>query len=229
MIEREYYVFDSKKSFWHHLEEKIGFFNLIFIFSVIFHVGLYVFSILPSLLSPESVVEEYTTLKPEEMTVDIEEIEIPPKLIAKTPQTSSPAKVEKQDWVEGSSKDKSKDPPREKVNVNAVSGDGTDKDGYLFSFNGDKPPTPIVDFDLRDFFPSQAKAANITNKTVVLMVQIDENGKLQNVKIISKKVGYGFEEAAIKVIRLIEWSPGFVKGVPTKMAHQIPINFDLEQ
>ena len=46
-------------------------------------------------------------------------------------------------------------------------------------FNGDKVPTPIIDFDLKQFFPAAAKAANITEKTVVILVQIDETGQLK--------------------------------------------------
>lgn len=157
--------------------------------------------------------------------VDVNFEEIPPELIG---GTSSPAPVEKSEWVEGTNKN-ADDPIEEDINVNALSGNGTDKDGYLFSFNGDKPPTPIIDFDLRQYFPAAAKAANITEKTVVLLVQIDENGHINNAKIASGKAGYGFDEAAIQIINRIRFSPGYVAGKPVKMSHRVPINFTLEE
>ena len=163
------------------------------------------------------------TIEFEEVTVDFEEI--PPELIG---GTSSPAPVEKQEWVEGSKKD-GKDPePEEDLNPNKLSGNGTDKDGYLFSFNGDKPPTPIIDFDLKQYFPREAKEANITSKTVVLVVQVDAQGKLVSAKIVSGKAGFGFDEAAMKIINLIRFSPGYIQGRPVKMNHRMPIFFSLE-
>ena len=157
--------------------------------------------------------------------VDVNFEEIPPELIG---GTSSPAPVEKSEWVEGK-KDSGDDPIEDDINVNAVSGNGTDKDGYLFSFNGDKVPTPIIDFDLKQFFPPAAKAANITDKTVVVLVQIDETGALKSAKIASGKAGYGFDEAAIKIINLARFSPGYVAGKPVKMSHRVPINFTLDE
>lgn len=157
--------------------------------------------------------------------VDVNFEEIPPELIG---GTSSPAPVEKSEWVEGKNKN-GDDPIDDDININAVSGNGTDKDGYLFSFNGDKVPTPIIDFDLKQFFPSAAKAANITDKTVVVLVQIDELGILKSAKIVSGKAGYGFDEAAIKIVNLARFSPGYVKGKPVKMSHRVPINFTLDE
>ena len=83
-----------------------------------------------SQLRGEEVVEESTF---EDVDVSFEEI--PPELIG---GTSSPAPIEKQEWVEGSNKDKADEPDNSDINPNQLSGNGTDKDGYLFSFNGDK-------------------------------------------------------------------------------------------
>lgn len=157
--------------------------------------------------------------------VDVNFEEIPPELIG---GTSSPAPVEKQEWVEGSNKNKADEPDNSDLNPNQLSGNGTDKDGYLFSYNGDKMPTAIIDFDLREYFPPQAKAANITEKQVVLLVQVNADGSLQSAKIVSGRVGYGFEEAAMKLIKRVRFSPGYVQGQPKKMAHRLPITFSLE-
>ncbi|AXR62654.1 energy transducer TonB [Leptospira mayottensis] len=161
-------------------------------------------------------------LNTQDVEVDLEDI--PPELIG---GTSSPAPVEKQEWVEGSDKN-ADDPIDEDLNPNALSGNGTDKDGFLFSYNGDKTPTPIIDFDLRDFFPPQAKSAGIVTKQVVVIVQIDEQGNLQGAKVASGKAGFGFDEAALKIVKLARWSPGYVQGRPTKMSHRVPIHFNLE-
>lgn len=157
--------------------------------------------------------------------VDLNFEEIPPELIG---GTSSPAPVEKSEWVEGSNKNKEDEPDNSDINPNQLSGNGTDKDGYLFSFNGDKPPTPIIDFNPRDYFPASARAANISEKTVVLLVQVNEDGSMESSKIVSGKAGYGFDEAAMQLMKRVRFSPGYVQGKPRKMAHRMPIVFSLD-
>jgi len=118
----------------------------------------------------------------------------------------------------------------EDIDPSAISAaNKTDKDGYLYSFNADKVPHPIIDCDLKQFFPQEAKKANIRSQTVVVMVQIDEIGAIKGVKIVSKKSDYGFDEAAIRIINLAKFTPGYVSGRPAKMAHRVPINFTLEE
>ncbi|MBP9884848.1 MAG: energy transducer TonB [Leptospiraceae bacterium] len=189
-------------------------------FSIFLHFSVYAAYYISTIIEPEEI--DSSSIKQD---VDVNFEEIPPELIG---GTSSPAPVEKQDWVEGN-KETGDDPILDDINVNAVSGNGTDKDGYLFSFNGDKVPTPIIDFDLKQFFPAAAKAANITDQTVVVLVQIDETGALKSAKIASGKAGYGFDEAAIKIINLARFSPGYVAGKPVKMSHRVPINFTLDE
>ena len=189
-------------------------------FSIFLHFSVYAAYYISTIIEPEEI--DSSSIKQD---VDVNFEEIPPELIG---GTSSPAPVEKSEWVEGK-KDSGDDPMEDDINVNAVSGNGTDKDGYLFSFNGDKVPTPIIDFDLKQFFPAAAKAANITDQTVVVLVQIDETGALKSAKIASGKAGYGFDEAAIKIINLARFSPGYVAGKPVKMSHRVPINFTLDE
>ena len=183
--------------------------------SVFLHFSVYSAYYISQMVSFEEVDSSNIT----ESEIDLQEI--PPELIG---GTSSPAPVEKNEWVEGSNKN-ADDPSNEDINVNAVSGNGTDKDGYLFSFNGDKVPTPILDFDPNQFYPPAAKAAGITKKEVIVLIQVDENGKLNSAKIVSGKAGYGFDEAAIKVTNMARYSPGYVKGKPVKMSHRMPLSF----
>jgi len=149
------------------------------------------------------------------------ELDIPPELIG---GDTSPSPVEKQEWVEGTKKDGS-DHVDDDINTNKVSGDGTDPDGYLFSFNGDVVPQVITDFDVNQYYPQAAKDANIKQYTVVVLAQIDENGKLMSMKVISGKAPHGFNEAAIKVMNRCRFSPGYKSGKRIKMTHNFPINF----
>lgn len=163
-----------------------------------------------------------------ENTFDLErpdiEMDIPPELIG---GDSSPAHVDKQEWIEGTKKD-GPDPEEKDINTNQISGDGTDKDGYLFSFNGDSPPRAIVDFDLRQYYPREALDANIREYQVTVLVQIDENGSLISANIMSGKAPYGFNEQAIKAVKRMRFSPGYKAGKRVKMAHYLPVTFTLD-
>ena len=163
-----------------------------------------------------------------ESTLDLEnreiEIDIPPELIG---GDSRPAPVEKQEWVEGSGKTGA-DADDKDINTNQISGDGTDKDGYLFSFKGDMPPKAIIDFDVRQYYPPAAKSADIRQYEVVLLLQIDETGSLISANIASGNAPYGFNEQAIKVVKRARFSPGYKDGKRVKMAHYMNVNFVLD-
>ncbi len=152
------------------------------------------------------------------------EIDIPAELIG---GDSRPAPVEKQEWIEGTRKD-GPDPEEKDINTNQISGDGTDKDGYLFSFNGDAPPRAIVDFDLRQYYPREALEAEIREYQVTVLVQIDENGSLVSASIMSGKAPYGFNEQALKAVKRMRFTPGYKSGKRVKMAHYLPVTFTLD-
>lgn len=180
--------------------------------------GGYYISRIKSPPADESVVSTFDLERP-----DIE-MDIPPELIG---GDSSPAHVEKDEWIEGAKKDGA-DPEEREINTNRISGDGTDSDGYLFSFNGDAPPRAIVDFDLRQFYPEEARLANIKEYQVTVLVQIDENGSLVSCNIASGKAPYGFNEQALKAVKRMRFSPGYKSGRRVKMAHYLPVTFTLE-
>jgi len=163
-----------------------------------------------------------------ENTMELErkemEIDIPPELIG---GDSNPAPVDRQDWAEGSGKTGA-DPEEKEINTNQISGDGTDKNGYLFSFNGDMAPKPIIDFDLRQYFPAAAKSANIKEYQVTVLVRIDETGSLISADIASGKAPYGFNEQAIRAVNRMRFSPGYKSGKRVRMAHYLPVTFTLE-
>lgn len=158
--------------------------------------------------------------------VEAEFLEIPPELVRFDSGDSNPAPVEKKEWVEGVSNN-GKDPGDE--GEDRVSGTGTDPDGYYFSFSADRMPEPIVDFDLNEYFPREARSASIRRKTVLVMVKIDEKGKLRGAELVSGSAGFGFDEAALKVVRRMRFRPGRKGGRAVKMLCKLPITFELNQ
>jgi periplasmic protein TonB len=141
---------------------------------------------------------------------------------------TNPAPVEKEEWIEGTGKDKP-DADNTDVNINKLSGTGTDPDGYMFAELSDHPPIAIIDFDLNDYFPQEARSRDIYRKTVTLQMQIDEKGSVKSAKVVSQPAGFGFDDAALKVANRLRFRPGKVKGRPVKMVYQLPIQFVLEQ
>ena len=138
-----------------------------------------------------------------------------------------PAPVEKEEWVEGTGEDKP-DASNTDVNINKLSGTGTDSDGYMFADLADRPPIPIIDFDPNEYFPKEARSANIFRKTVIVRVQVNENGTVNSTRIISSASGYGFDGAAIKVINRIRFRPGKLHNKPVKMLVDLPLVFEFE-
>jgi len=187
------------------------------IFHLIFAAGYFVSYGLPS---SDALLENSMDLDYKDI-----EIDIPPELIG---GDSRPAPVEKQEWVEGTGKT-GRDPDDNDINTNQISGDGTDKDGYLFSFKGDKAPQAIINFDLRQYYPPAAKSADIRNYEVVVLLQIDENGSLITANIASGAAPYGFNEQALKIVKRARFSPGYKDGKRVKMAHYMNVYFVLDE
>jgi periplasmic protein TonB len=195
-------------------------FEICLALSIFLHASAYMVYYIATL--PSSEMSDSEDLKLNDVEIDFEDV--PPELIG---GDKNPAPVEKQEWVEGTNKTAA-DSSEEEIDNNELSGDGTDKDGYLYSYSGDSPPAPIIDFDLKKYFPGEAKRANIKQKTVMLLIQVDEKGILKSASIVSGKAGYGFDEAAMEVIRRIRFRPGYQEGKPVKMSHRLPITFVLE-
>ena len=206
------------KNFFHKLKTIYLFRTAIFI-SIFLHFSSFA-AYYNSLLKKNPEVDSKNINASE---IDFEEF--PPELIG---GNSSPTQKDRKDWIEGEDT-KKPDPIDEDIDINAVSGNGIDKDGYLISFNGDKVPTPIIDFDLKNYFPPAAKAAGITKKEIIILIQVDETGKLNSAKIVSGKAGYGFDEAALLVVNRARYSPGYLKGKTIKMLHRMPLTFTLQE
>ena len=64
--------------------------------------------------------------------------------------------------------------------------------------------------------------------TVVVNFNILPDGKLASIKTKGKKLGYGLEEAAIKLIEESgKWIPGHVEGLYRKSEVNLPIHFHI--
>ncbi|HOT45701.1 MAG TPA: energy transducer TonB [Spirochaetota bacterium] len=216
----------------HHLQaigrkiRGMDLFQLCLTISVLLHAvagGAYFIANMPSFASDEDSIYDASKIKMKDVSVDF--IDLPSSV--PLGGDTNPAPVDKAEWIEGTGKDKP-DAESTDIDINKLSGDGTDKDGYMFADLSDHPPIPIIDFDLNRYFPQAARSANITRKTVLLQMQVNEDGTINSAKIVSPPSGYGFDEAAMKVVARLRFRPGKVSGRAVKMLLRVPITFVLE-
>jgi len=84
-------------------------------------------------------------------------------------------------------------------------------------------------FDNNIEYP-QAALDNGIEGTVDVNFAVDENGKLSSPKVVSKKLGYGLEDEALKLVaQMPTWTPGKMKGKNVKTYFTLPVKFQLEQ
>jgi periplasmic protein TonB len=194
-----------------------------FILHLIFIIVYYFPSIVAFASNDDTV---YDASKIANNNVDVDFIaELPDSILLGG--STNPAPVQKEEWVEGTGKDKP-DANNTDVNINKLSGTGTDADGYMFADLADRQPIPMIDFNPNDYFPKEARSANIFRRTVVVRFQVNENGSINSAKIISPAAGYGFDEAAIKVANKIRFRPGKEKGKPKRMYVDYQLIFEFE-
>jgi protein TonB len=85
----------------------------------------------------------------------------------------------------------------------------------------------IFKFVAKNFvYPKEAKKKKIEGRVMITFV-VDENGKVVDVRPlfpIEKRLGYGLEEEAIRVIQLMpNWEPCKQKGKNVKVRYTMPI------
>ncbi|MDX5321106.1 MAG: energy transducer TonB [Bacteroidota bacterium] len=76
-------------------------------------------------------------------------------------------------------------------------------------------------------YPPLARENNISGRVVVQFV-VDENGKITQAKIIGKPLGWGCDEAALKVVNSMpRWKPGKQRNKAVRVRFVLPIRFVL--
>ncbi len=95
---------------------------------------------------------------------------------------------------------------------------------YLPFYKVDKRPEFIFKAQLR--YPPKAKKLGVEG-TVILEVKIDEKGHVVSIRII-KKGGFGFDKAAIEMIKKSKFSPAYSHGKPIPVRMRFSIVFQLE-
>lgn len=75
-------------------------------------------------------------------------------------------------------------------------------------------------------YPEEAKKSEIQGN-VFASFTVEKDGSLSDIKI-DRKLGYGTDEEAIRVLGLSRsWNPGLQKGKPVRVKYSIPIKFHL--
>lgn len=100
--------------------------------------------------------------------------------------------------------------------------------GYVESKKLTKPPILKINFSLKDFFPSAAKEKGIKTGKSIVQIFLNKKGKLVCTSIVQKSEGYGFDEAAIQIIRKARFRPGEVNGKQVDSYVTLPVEFSLD-
>lgn len=100
--------------------------------------------------------------------------------------------------------------------------------GYVESKKLTKPPILKINFSLKDFFPAQAKEKGIKAGKSIVQIFLSKKGKLVCTSTVQKSEGYGFDEAAIHIIRKARFRPGEVNGKQVDSYVTLPVEFSLE-
>lgn len=109
--------------------------------------------------------------------------------------------------------------------------DVTDKEGYYTNVypaypGGNKALASFFDRNVE--YPAEA-ADNGVEGTVNISFTVDESGKIGSPRVTSKRLGYGLEEEALRVVnKMPVWTPGSLKGKNVKTRYNLPVRFQLE-
>lgn len=92
-----------------------------------------------------------------------------------------------------------------------------------------KKPKLKINFKLSDFYPSKAKEKNIRVGETKLKVFINKKGELVCHSILKKSQGYGFDEAAVSIIKKAKFKAGEINSKPVNSFVILPIKFSLDE
>lgn len=119
------------------------------------------------------------------------------------------------------------------VNWKPYAGTGSmnaDKEGYYTRADvmpsypgGEKALIKFMEDNIQ--YPEAALDEGVEG-TVQLSFAVDENGKIYTPVVKSEKMGYGLEEEAIRVVKMMpKWNPGSIKGKNVKTRFEIPVTY----
>lgn len=75
-------------------------------------------------------------------------------------------------------------------------------------------------------YPDAAKENKIEGNVFVSFV-VEKDGSLNDIKI-DRKLGYGTDEEALRVLKLSRaWNSGTINGTPVRVKYNIPVNFSI--
>ncbi len=111
----------------------------------------------------------------------------------------------------------------------------TDTSDKIFSFrNTETPPKPVfreAGMNMQQFmagnfrYPEPALRQNITG-TVTLSFVVEPNGRISNVQV-TKHLGAGCSEEALRLVKLFTWSPGIIDGKAVRTMMSLSMSFSL--
>jgi TonB family protein len=84
---------------------------------------------------------------------------------------------------------------------------------------------PSLLYKVEPEYSEEARKARYQG-VVVLYVEVDPNGRAQNVRVLSS-VGLGLDAKAIEAVKKWRFRPGYKDGKPVTVAAQIEVSFRL--
>jgi protein TonB len=76
-------------------------------------------------------------------------------------------------------------------------------------------------------YPDMARRAGIEGRVIIQFI-VDENGNVQNPQVVRSAGAGGLDEAAVKAIRQMKFSPGMQRGRPVRVQMTQPVVFRLQ-
>lgn len=77
-------------------------------------------------------------------------------------------------------------------------------------------------------YPKVAQEVGVEGRVIVSFI-VNEDGTLSGVETVGRKIGYGLEEEALRIVKTTsgDWNPAKTRGKPVKMRFRVPVAFKL--
>lgn len=77
-------------------------------------------------------------------------------------------------------------------------------------------------------YPDSARAHGVEGRVLVTFV-VNPDGRISGVTPIGAPLGYGCEQEAVRVVRLMpKWVPGMQDGKPVAVKFNLPVRFSMQ-